>query len=197
MKTFITSTIMALAATLTIIALTASTASADQPKAVLLDPNPGFGGYLPRFGFNSFNISGYGDRVTYVQWGGLAAQMGLEPGDVVMSMNGFPLHYHGAWNDALNQAMMNGGLVQLTIRDVRTGWLTTRQLYLGGGFPGTPKHQSPITPKYQVTGYGPTTSHIVVGGSYPAGPITTKKKVGPYYGNNHLSISDVIKMHKD
>jgi len=159
--------LLALVATLTLLTVSASVANADGPKALLINPNPGPDCYLPKFGFDSFNIGGVGDRVTFVQWGGLASQMGLEPGDLLLSMNGFPLSYHGAWNDALRSAVLNGGFVQLTIRDVRTGWLATRQLYIGGGY-------GPITPKYQVTNYGPVTQKMVIGG-----PITTKKLVGP------------------
>jgi hypothetical protein len=191
--------ILALLATLTLAAMLAATpmAAADGPKALLLNPNPGPGIYLPKFGFNSFNINGYGERVTYVQWGGLAAQMGLEPGDTVLSMNGFPLHYHGAWSDALVQALQSGGWVQLTIRDVRTGWIANRQLFVGNGGYG------PVTPKYQVTNYGPTMSHIVIGNggynNYPVGPVTTKKMVGPHQHQNNMNkqIKQIVKLFED
>jgi hypothetical protein len=188
MKSLITRTTLTLAAALTLVVASASSVSADHTKALLVNPGPSPSIYLPKFGFDSFNIAGYGERVTSVSWGGLAAQMGLEPGDVILRMNGFPLHYHGSWNDALYQALMNGGFVQLTIRDVRTGWLTTRQTFVGS--------YGPITPKYHVAGYGPTTSYIVTGNGYPAGPVTTKKMVGPKL-KNHVSLNDVIKMFKD
>jgi hypothetical protein len=208
MKTLINITVMALVASLTFATVSSPTASASQPKALLVGPghgpSPSFS--LPKFGFNSFNIHGYGERVTFVQWGGLAAQMGLEPGDTVLSMNGFPMHYHGAWNDALYQAMLSGGWVQLTIRDVRTGQLAYRQLFVGSGGIG------PITPKYHVAGYGPTTSHIVVGpgygnpgygnpgyngGVYPVGPVTSKKMVGPQNPHMAKSIKQIVKMFED
>lgn len=191
MSKLMKNTILALAATLTLVVLSTSVTHASQPKALLL--NPGYDPYcqLPKFGFNSFNIGGVGERITFVQWGGLAAQMGLEPGDTVLAMNGFPLSYHGAWNDALLSAMQNGGLVQLTIRDVRTGWIANRQLFLGGG--GV---YGPITPKYQVTQYGPTTSHIIVGNTGPVGPVTTKKVVGPQ-NNGHINLSEMVKLFKD
>jgi hypothetical protein len=189
MKSLAHKLILAVAASLTLILVSAITVSASQPKALLLNPNPGPSFYLPKFGFDSFNIYGVGDRVTYVRWGGLASQMGLEPGDVILSMNGFPLHYHGAWNDALLSAMQSGGLVQLTIRDVRTGWIAQRQVFVGGGY-------GPITPKYHVAGYGPTTSHIVIGGGYPVGPITTKKMVGPQ-NNPGNSVQQIVKLFKD
>lgn len=189
----ITATLAAL--TLITIIAAAPVASATGPKALLVSPSPGPSIYLPKFGFSSFNIHGYGERVTNVQWGGLASQMGLEPGDTVVSMNGFPLHYHGAWNDALLQVMQSGGWVQLTIRDVRTGWLVNRQLYVGNGGIG------PVTPKVQVTNYGPTTPHIVVGNGgynngYPVGPVTTKKMVGPQKNQNNANqqIKQIVKL---
>ena len=40
----------------------------------------------------SFNINGFGERITHVNWNGRAAQLGLEPGDVILSMNGYPAH---------------------------------------------------------------------------------------------------------
>lgn len=189
MTKLIHNTILALVAAMTLVTLSASIASASQPKALLINPHPGHDCYLPKFGFNSFNIGGVGERVTYVQWGGLASQMGLEPGDLILSLNGFPLSYHGSWNDALLSAMQSGGLVQVTVRDVRTGWLATRQLFLGGGGGG----YGPITPKYQVTQYGPTTSHIIVG---HGGPVTSKKMVGPQ-NNNNVSINDIVKLFKN
>lgn len=192
---------LALLASLTLVNVSASVAAASEPKALLV--NPGYPGYptspsfyLPKFGFNSYNIGGYGDRVTSVQWGGLAAQLGLESGDTILSLNGFPLSYHGAWNDALYQAMQNGGFVQLSVRDVRTGWIVNRSTYVGGGI-------GPVTPKYHVTGYGPTTSHMIVGNGgfhngQPVGPITTKKMVNPPKNNNlGNTVQQVVKLIQD
>jgi membrane-associated protease RseP (regulator of RpoE activity) len=96
---------------------------------------------LPKFGFSATNIQGYGERVVNVRWGSLAAQIGLEPGDIILSMNGYPLSYQGSWNDALSNAMASGGVVRLRIRDVRTGQIVQRQQYLGGG-------EGPVTPYY-------------------------------------------------
>lgn len=102
---------------------------------------------LPRFGFESYNIAGYGERVTRVRQFGLAADMGLEPGDVILRMNHFNLDYHGAWNDALREALWNhNGRVRLQIRDVRTGRVVERQVFVGGGPSG------PVTPKVHVSG---------------------------------------------
>lgn len=183
MKSLALNLTLAAMASLSLVNVSAPVANASEPQALLvnpgLTPNPSF--YLPKFGFNSFNIGGYGERVTYVQWGGLAAQMGLESGDTILRLNGFPLQYHGSWNDALYQAMLNGGWVELTIRDVRTGWIATRQIFVGGSY-------GPVTPKYHVTSYGPVTSHVVVGPGHhhhPVGPITPKK------------IQQVVKLFKD
>ncbi len=156
MTTSIHKTILALLATLSLIAV--SSASASHPKALLVSPgfNPSpIYNDLPRFGFSSFNIQGYGERITNVRWGGIAQRMGLEPGDVILSVNGYPLSYHGSWNDALRQAVYSGGWVQLRIRDVRTGYLAEREIFVGDG------------------GIGPVTPHSHVAAYH--GPITTKK----------------------
>ena len=132
MSTINRNTLFALLASLTLI--TISSASAAPPKAMLMNPNPGgdHGYDLPKFGFSSFNIEGYGERITGVRWGGIAQRMGLESGDVILSLNGFPLTYHGAWKDALHQAVYHGnGYVNLRVRDVRTGNIAWRQTYVG------------------------------------------------------------------
>jgi len=133
MKTSTRTTALALFASLALIAV--SSASAGQPKTMLLQPTlvPGQGCYeLPKFGFSSFNVNGYGERITGVRWGGIAQRMGLESGDVILSLNGFPLNYHGAWKDALHQAVYHGnGHVNLRVRDVRTGNIAFRQTYVG------------------------------------------------------------------
>jgi hypothetical protein len=124
----------ALVAGMALVALAASPAVAEQ-RLMLHPPGDGFVPQpLPKFGFSSFNIHGYGERVTSVRWGGLASQLGLEPGDVILSMNGHRLTYQGSWNDGLLDAIEHhDGLVRLRIRDVRTGFVATRQLFVGGG----------------------------------------------------------------
>jgi hypothetical protein len=158
MSTIARKTVLALSASLTLITISTasiSTATASSPQALLL--NPGSNCYdLPRFGFSSFSINGFGERVTSVRWGGIAQRMGLESGDIILSLNGYPLTYHGSWNDALREAVYNGGYVQLTVRDVRTGFIATRETYVAGSGP------------------------IVHYNSNYNGPVTYKKKTFPH-----------------
>jgi hypothetical protein len=151
-------TVLALLTSLSLIVVTSAAAS--QPKAVLIAPPHDHCFDLPKFGFSSFNVDGFGEQVTFVRWGGRASRMGLEPGDIIVSLNGFPLTYHGSWNDALRQAVNNGGWVQIVVRDVRTGDFAYRQTFIGNG------------------GIVPVTPHVVAhsghfGGNYN-GPITKK-----------------------
>jgi hypothetical protein len=151
--------------------------AAAETKAYLASPlvDPGFGHdhQMPKFGFSSFNVHGIGERVSYVRWGGLASQFGLEPGDLILSMNGYPLSYQGSWNDALCNAMENGGWVRLRIRDVRTGHIVSRQMFVGGFGGGT----GPIVNHYKSNG---NINHF----STPNGPITLKSTIGPQNGNS-------------
>jgi len=158
MSTLTRNSVFALLTTLTLVAV--SSAVAAPPKALLLTPGqPCY--ELPRFGFESFTIYGVGERLTFVRWGGIASRMGLEPGDVVLSLNGYPLTYHGAWTDALRQAVNNGGWVQLTVRDVRSGYIAQRETFVGGGY-------GPITPYSHAVGYnGPITVKSYHGSSQP------------------------------
>jgi hypothetical protein len=173
---------IAFALSTALVALTFTSAPATaETKLMLVGPgvDPGFvpQPYLPKFGFASFSINGVGERVTFVRWGGLASQFGLEPGDIILSMNGYPLTYHGSWNDALYNAMSNSGWVQLKIRDVRTGFIAQRQLFVGGGG-------------------GPIVHHYNSGGNInhfgtPDGPPTLKSTV-PKNGNPSPKLSKKI-----
>jgi hypothetical protein len=170
MTTMTRKTVLALLASLSFVFV--SSAVASQPQALLLPPGP-ICHDLPRFGFSSFNIYGVGERVTSVRWGGIASRMGLESGDVILSLNGFPLSYHGSWNDALRNAVDNGGWVQLTVRDWRTGFIATRETFVGSGGYG------PITPYSHVTTYN--------------GPITHKYKTMPGNPNGVAGTVNQIK----
>jgi hypothetical protein len=162
-RSFLTKTTLALVASFGLIAL--SSATAGQPQPLLLPPGGNHGPIhreLPRFGFSSYNVNGYGEQITGVRWGGIASRMGLEQGDVILSLNGYRLNYHGAWKDALREAMFHGGWVQLKVRDVRSGRIAIRETYVGGNGPNVPHSH--------VTNYN--------------GPITTKKSM-PHYQQQH------------
>lgn len=157
MNTLTRTTVSVVLASLTLVTFVVPSVEAAQPKALLLSPGGPVGPdyCLPKFGFSSFNIAGVGERVAHVRWGGLASQLGLEPGDIILRMNGIPLSYHGSWNDALYQAMAGGGWVQLTIRDVRTGFVAQREVFVGDG-------GGPTTYKYYAGGnVGPNTPHVI------------------------------------
>ena len=171
MSTLIRKTVLALVASLTLVTL--STASAAPPQQMLLNPNQGQGGYnLPKFGFSSFN-NGYGERLTSVRWGGIAQRMGLESGDTILSLNGYPLNYHGAWTDALQHAVYHdGGYVKLRVRDVRSGQIAFRQTYIGDIC-------GPIVHNHYNGGYN--------------GPVTYKSNKGPGHPHQPMNGPEQIK----
>ncbi|WP_425396506.1 hypothetical protein [Aeoliella sp.] len=182
---------------LTLAALLATDASA-KPKAYLVGGNvapaiqPPITNpiYLPKFGFQSYNLSGVGERVTFVNCHGIARNLGLEPGDTILAMNGMPLTYHGAWNQALTQAVYQGGHVTLAIRDIRSGAVVYRSAFLGGGpgpMPGpiTPK-SAPVTQKFVQPPVQPAPMPIGV-----PGPITSKSVTN----NNNLSANNGLKVN--
>ena len=173
MNTLTHKSVFALIASLSLVTLAALPTSAAN-KLMLVSPgfDPDFApDYpLPQFGFSSFNIGGVGERVTYVRWGGLASQFGLEPGDIILSVNDVRLTYHGSWNDALRHAILeHDGWVTLRIRDVRTGLVARRQMFVGGG-------GGPIVNHYTTGGNSSHFhTHMNVG---PTGPITSKSTIG-------------------
>jgi hypothetical protein len=182
MNTITRKSVLVVLATLSLAALAAAPAVAQNKLMIAPPVDPGFAPdfELPRFGFSSFNIGGVGERVTNVRWGGLASRFGLEPGDIILSMNDVSLTYYGSWNDALHHAIVeHGGWVQLRVRDVRTGHVVRRQMFVGVG-------GGPIA-HYSTN--GGVESHVH---SYknvaPNGPITLKSKVGaqPQFETNRL-----------
>ncbi len=85
---------------------------------------------LPKLGFDSQLIAGYGEQVTYVERGSTAFRLGLEAQDVILSLNGKRLTQRGAWQAALQTAVDEGGSVILKVRDARTGAIAVRQTKL-------------------------------------------------------------------
>src|SRR5690606_39478671 len=137
--------------------------------------------------------------LTHVRYNSIAGRMGLEPGDVILSLNGYRLDYHGAWRDALSRAVYNGNTVRLAIRDVHSGQVVYRRTYLPGCDVG------PITPKSHIVGYNGHfhEEHCDAPGypGYPGpivGPITPKMKQFPGNGgsskfqNNFNNVKNLI-----
>jgi predicted metalloprotease with PDZ domain len=107
-----------------------STSVALPPKSTLLMQPGGGNSYgLPKFGFSSIN-NGFGERIQNVRWGSRAESLGLESGDIILSLNGYQLNYPGSWTDALSQALYNGNYVRLQVRDVRTGNIRFRETWV-------------------------------------------------------------------
>ncbi len=92
-----------------------------------------------------------------VRPGSRAARLGLEPGDVLLSLNGYRLTYSGSWNDALSRALFEGnGFVRLTVRDVRTGDIRVRETFVnyGGGPVEHFRTTGVVTPHVQIGNAG-------------------------------------------
>lgn len=128
MTTLTRKSVFALSTSLVLGAMIALPAAAAPPKALLLAPGGSYS--LPKFGFSSSTIYGFGEQVAYVRPGSRAWRLGLEPGDVILSLNGYDLTYSGSWNDALSRALYDGNYVRLKVRDVRTGNIYFRETYV-------------------------------------------------------------------
>jgi hypothetical protein len=116
---------------LSLSAFVAPASAAPPQNKLLFAPGEPYG--LPKFGFSSSTIYGYGERIVSVRFGSRAAQLGLEPGDVLLSLNGYKLTYSGSWNDALSRALYDGNYVRLKVRDTRTGNIYFRETYVDYG----------------------------------------------------------------
>jgi membrane-associated protease RseP (regulator of RpoE activity) len=148
-------------------AFVAPAAAAGPPNTYLFAPGEPYG--LPKFGFSSSTIYGYGERIVHVRYGSRAASLGLEPGDVILSLNGYKLTYPGSWNDALSNALYNNNYIRLRIRDVRTGNIFVRETFVNYGGNGpvehfykTNNHVGPFGPKphFDVHPVGPNLKTI-------------------------------------
>ncbi len=94
-------------------------------------------GQRPKMGFMGHMMSGWGMMVDQVIPGTTAARMGLEPGDVVMKINGKPVTCAQRYRELLWEAVsMQDGRVHLKVDNIRarnglpvpryafvTGWL--------------------------------------------------------------------------
>jgi predicted metalloprotease with PDZ domain len=140
---------------LSLLSFVTPTLAASPTNRLLLAPGEPYG--LPKFGFSSSTIFGYGERIVSVRPGGRASRLGLEPGDVLLSLNGYRLTYSGSWNDALSRALYDGnGFVRLTVRDVRTGTIRIRETYVnyGGGPVEHFRTTSVVTPHIEISNSG-------------------------------------------
>jgi hypothetical protein len=198
MKTLTRTTALTLAASLTLLVATA--AQSAPPKALLISPPPSNHLHnLPKFGFRSYTLNGVGEVVTYVRPGSLAWKMGVERGDIFYSINHERLTYHGAWNNALAEALASGNQVHLHIIDRNTGRMAQRDVYFGGfGGWDTP----------HVVGYGGSGNSYLVNHDecyddhfgYPSGPVTYKSMAGPQKAEKKnksgksLSLNDIAKL---
>ena len=105
---------------------------ANAQKAKVWPPSNGGPSYpVPRLGFASY-FDGVGEHVTGVRPGSRAWRMGLEPGDIILAVNGYRVRYDGQWNSLMRRAARHGH-VTLAIRDWRTGNTVYRRQRLGNG----------------------------------------------------------------
>lgn len=96
------------------------------PKQQRLAPR---GGELPRLGFYSKFMHRYGfvgEYVTRVDYHSPAFYIGLEPGDIILSVNGHALHTPKCWYESIAKAAKHDGWVTLKIRDMRSGRVVYR-----------------------------------------------------------------------
>ena len=85
---------------------------------------------MPKLGFYGHVVYGQGLMVDSVAWATEAARIGLEPGDVIVSVNNRPIRN---WNDYNSAMYYSGGSGRLLVRDRRTGWLTNVYFVLNNG----------------------------------------------------------------
>lgn len=85
---------------------------------------------MPKLGFYGHIVYGQGLMVDSVSWATEAARIGLEPGDVIVSVNGRPIR---SWSDYNAAMYYSGGRGRLVIRDVRSGWTVPANFALNNG----------------------------------------------------------------
>ena len=85
---------------------------------------------VPELGFSSYVISGRGEYILAVRRGSTAARIGLEPGDVILTLNGRRLTSERAWHQAMGHAAASHGRLTLEIRHRRTDTVDYRTCHL-------------------------------------------------------------------
>lgn len=85
------------------------------PPIVVTSAMPVHGPY--RLGFRGVDV-GWGVEIVSLDYGGTAAQLGLEPGDVIVELNGRRVMNINDYHAIMARS---GGFVQLVVRDHRTG----------------------------------------------------------------------------
>lgn len=91
----------------------------NQHRLMILPPNPPQP-QAPRLGFEGQMVYGLGMKVLSVIPGSPAAKVGLEYGDIIVSVNHFPVTSIPAYKNALIEAVQHHqGVVQLNVKNVR------------------------------------------------------------------------------
>jgi S1-C subfamily serine protease len=85
---------------------------------------------LPKLGFYGHIVYGQGLVIENVSWGTEAAHIGLERGDMIVSVNGQPIRN---WNDYNLAMYYSGGSGRLVVRDWRSGALLPVAFVLDNG----------------------------------------------------------------
>ena len=85
---------------------------------------------LPKLGFYGHIVYGQGLMIDNVAWATEAQRIGLEPGDVIVSVNGRPIRN---WNDYNSALYYSGGYGRLVVRDRWTGRYVTTNFVLNNG----------------------------------------------------------------
>ncbi len=117
-------------------AMTATTAHAQSYE--LRRPVPSG---LPKLGFYGHIQYGWGLMVDRVYGGTEASRIGLERGDIIVSVNGRQIRN---WNDYNTALFYSGGFGQMVVRDCRTGRLIPTRFVLNNGRgPASYGHQAP------------------------------------------------------
>jgi len=76
--------------------------------------------FIPKLQFDGRELHGVGMQVVHTDHGGVAERVGLEAGDIIVQIDGQPIHCATDYTSALDRAARyNGGHVDLLVRNVR------------------------------------------------------------------------------